>query len=202
MPYADYGGFGQDYFEGGNVSDPHPAGYTYYDESYLPFDQYAKVIRDELQSNGIDPSDAKVLVLGCAYGHTVDWLVNQYNVDAYGMDISTWAVNNGNSAVSDRIYEGNATLRTDIESVENSTGGRFDVIFTECLLTCLTDTEAQDAADAARKRAMQAVVHRVWATDKADLNTSWYNAKTFSEWQSLVDNAGKDYWYGTDYFNQ
>lgn len=196
MPYYDYGGFGEDYFERLSVTAPNPAGYSEYHRDRLPFDFYAKKLHDELVSRGIDPTGSKVLVVGCAYGYTVEYLIDDWDVDAYGMDVSTWAVNQADSEIAygGRIYQGDATSSQDIQNVRNSTqGGQFEIVFNECVLECLTDTEAETAATNMRNEAQQAVVQRVWTENSA--NPDYYNSKTIPQWKNLCDPDGQDYWF-------
>lgn len=202
MPYQNYNSFDQTYFEGNNVSNPHEAGYSDYTKGLLPFDYYAQKIDNHLTSQGIDPSGKKVLVVGCAYGYTVEYLIDNHNVEAYGMDISSYAVNQASSAIAypGRIYQGDATSSQDLRSVrQNTAGGKFVVVFNECILSCLTDSEAQTAASNMRSEAQKRLVHRVWSTDGSDieddLTTDWYNSHTLAEWQSLCDSNGDDDWF-------
>lgn len=197
MPYADYGGFGQDYFEGLSVSDPHPAGYSDYRRSMVDFKWYAQKIHDELVSQGIDPTGEKVLVVGCAYGYTVEYLIDDWDVDAYGMDVSTYAVNQADSEIAygDRIYQGDVMSSQDLQNVRQTTqGGKFAVIHNEAVLECLTDSEAQTACENMRGEAQDAVSHVVYTIDST-VNAEWYNDKNLSEWESLCDPDAEDYWY-------
>lgn len=193
MPYMDYGGFGQDYFEGESVTTPHEAGYDDYRRGLLPFDAYGEKMASIMQNYNVDPSQANVLVVGCAYGYTVEWLRNNYGTEAWGMDISTYAVNN--DVTTDQVVrQGDVLNSTDLRNVrQESPSGKFDVVFSECLLSCLTDSEAQTAAQNCRDEAQQTAVHRVWTSGR--VNSTYYNAKTLSEWQSLVDPDGNDQWY-------
>lgn len=199
MPYANYGGFGQDYFDGASVADPHPAGYTDYRRELLPFDHYADVTANIIQNHGADPSTASVLIVGCAVGYTVEWLQNTYGTDAWGMDISQYAVDN---SVTSTIRQGDVLSANDLKAVRREApGGKFDVILTECVLECLTDSEAQTAAENCRGEVQQGVAHRLWTVGD-DLNSSWYNSKTLSEWQTLVDSTGEDSWYADGHFRR
>lgn len=203
MPYIDYGGFGADYFEGRTATNPHPAGYSHYRRDLLPFDSYADFMANEIIADGIDPAGEKVLVAGCAYGYTVEHLIEQWDVDAYGMDVSSFAVQQAEAATAygDRIYLGDLTSSQDIRNVRQSTpGGRFRAVFSECVLECLTDSEATSAASNAREEAQHSTYHRIWTADGSDVNPDYYNAHTLSEWQSLCDPAGDDRWYHEDEF--
>lgn len=203
MSYADYYGFDQRYFERGEVSDPHPGGYSHYRRELLPFDHYAVYIRDRLVNNGIDPAGEKVLIVGCAYGYTVEYLIDTWDVDCYGMDVSSWAVQQADSEIAygGRIYQGDILSSQDLANVRKATpGGKFRAIIVECVLECLTDSEAQTAAENVRSEAQAGVYHRVWTADGSDVNPDWYNNKTLSEWQSLCDPDGADRWYTEDEF--
>lgn len=201
MPYRDYGNFDERYFEEASVSDPNGAGYTDYQRDLLPFDYYARKLNNELQSRNIDPSKSKVLVVGCAYGYTVEYLIDNFNVDAYGMDVSSWAVNQADSEIAygGRIYQGDVLNSSDLQNVRQSTqGGQFDVLFNECVLECLTDSEAETAATNMRNEAKEGVVQRVWTDGR--VATNYYNTKTISQWQNLCDPDGQDYWFTEEQF--
>lgn len=192
MPFADYGGFGRDYFEG-LLYMMLASGYSRYERDLLPFDHYAELLRTKLVERGIDPAGEKVLVVGCAYGYTVEYLRSDWGIDAYGMDVSQWAVDN---AVVDGIYQGDATSANDLRSVRQDTpGGRFGVVFSEAMLSTMTDAEAVAACDNMRSEAQQAAVHRVWSSDGSDIVPEYYNSKTLSEWRALCDPDGDDYWF-------
>lgn len=201
MPYQDYGNFDDRYFEEDSVANPNGAGYTDYRRELLPFDFYAQKLHDELQARGIDPTGAKVLVVGCAYGYTVEYLIDDWNIEAYGMDVSSWAVNQADSEIAygGRIYQGDVTSSQDLQNVRQSTqGGQFAVIFNECVLECLTDSEAQTACTNMRDEAKEAVVQRCWVD--GHVNPDYYNSKTLSEWQNLCDPDGQDYWFTEEEF--
>lgn len=202
MPYASYNNFDQTYFEGTSVASPHEAGYSDYDRHLLPFPDYAQKIRDEVQALGQDPTTVKLLIVGCAYGYTLEYLIDDYNIEAYGMDISTYAVNQADTEIAygGRIYQGDVLSSQDLKSVrQSSQGGRFDIILNECVLTCLTDSEAQTACNNMRSEAQDTLMHRVWSTDgsdlEADLTTDWYNSHTMDEWRTLCDPNDQDVWY-------
>lgn len=193
MPYYDYDGFGERYFMGRNFADGgNPAGYTYYTPEFAPFDRYARNVIQEANDRGKSLENKPVLVVGCATGFTVDWLV-QEGVDAYGMDLSSWAVGNAPASVADRIYQGDLTVESDLKSVVQAVkpgGNKFDMILTEAMLSSTTDAEAQEACANARTYSKD-VLHRVWTVAA---NPDYYNKKTLAEWQSLVDSKDEDYW--------
>lgn len=191
--YADYGGFGKDYFENRNVSNPHEAGYSEYSQTILPFGHYANQSAQILESQGVTTQNGKALIVGCAYGLVVEQL-RQNGYEVWGMDISQFAVDNDVTA-SQVVMQGDVLNSNDIMNVRQaSPGGKFDTIMTECVLECLTDSEAQTAAQNCRDEAKNAITHRVWTTAD-NVNATWYNDKSLSSWQSLVDPSGDDNWY-------
>lgn len=188
--------FDQAYYNGGR-----DYGYTDYSRELLPFDWYAnKLVTEMEQELGGSADGATILVLGCAFGYTVEFLVENHSADAHGMDVSQYAVDAASTETSHggRVTQGDATVEND---VKGAVKGKPDVVFTECLLSCLTDAEAQAACQNARSQAKD-VVHRVWSSDGSDVNdrgsASWYNEKTLAEWRSLCDPDGVDYWYHDD----
>lgn len=201
MPYSDYRNFGETYFEGESVSDPHPAGYDSYYPGLLPFGGYAGKVRRELRQKGINPNNITVAVIGCAYGFTVKELV-EHNTDAYGIDISSWAVSNSPSGYT--VVQGDVLSSSDLKNARQ--GGPPEIVYNECVLSCLTDSEAVTACNNMRSEAKQTVLHRVWTTGGSDLgedlSEGWYNSKTLSEWKNLCDPDGEDSWYSEKEFQQ
>lgn len=180
MPYADYSGFDQSYFEGVDVATPNPAGYTDYSVEYFDFGQLAS----EISGKGTDP----LIIVGAAYGFVMRDLPNGW--DVAGMDISPWAVGESANVVgSGAIIEGDATSATDVSTLAGEVRGKPRWGVTECLFSCLTDSEAVTVADNLRSEARE-VMHFVWTEPHPD----YYNVKTLAEWQSLVDPDGQDTW--------
>lgn len=195
MPYYDYEGFEERYFQGHRFSDGgNPAGYTRYDSSTLPYDHYAQKMLQDAKDRGNSIKNKPVLIVGCANGYTVDWLI-QNGVDAYGMDISSWAISQAPDSISDRLYQGDATVEKDVKSVTQSIkpkGNKFELIVTEAVLSCLTDSEAQSLCNAVEGYTKY-TLHRVWANRKTETKggggnwDTYYNNKTLSGWKTLCD---------------
>lgn len=186
--------FDEAYFTGGREY-----GYDDYSPSHLPFDYYADVIAHIAREYDVSPSEATVLIAGCALGYTVKFLRETYGTDAYGIDISQYAVDNAPAAISDRIIQGDITVKNDVKNASQLVSGKYNLILTEGVVCCLTDSEAADAGSHLRSEC-DYLAHRVWATDTSDLNNfgtgSWYTEHTLSEWQSIVDPDGVDHWDG------
>jgi len=89
--------FGEKYFDG-----PREYGYGgyYYDGRWKP------VAKDIIEHFKLSPGD-KVIDIGCAKGFLVKDLVD-LGIDAYGLDISEYALTNCVPEISDRLIIGNA----------------------------------------------------------------------------------------------
>lgn len=194
MTYADYGNFDQRYFEGREVDDPHPAGYYYYPDSHLEYDQYAAEIDSAVGSR-------KALVVGCAYGFALQYLVNAHGWNrAYGMDVSDWVQQAAFDGVSDRIYQGDALNANDFDTIARDTQGppRWDFIYSEYLLSHFTDEEAVQAYNNMREAAGELTLHRVWSGTGTDFEQEWFNAKSVDEWIALCGDHDDVEWIDYD----
>lgn len=189
--------FDESYYRGSFVANPNPAGYdnynenTYFDENFASL---ASKFIAKFGSIGVALAGKKVLVVGCAYGYLVQELVN-LGVDAYGMDISTFAISQAPSSISSRVMVGDVRVAADLTAVKIFAGltgnNKFALIIDEDMLCCLTDAEATAFCVAARKICSY-LCHLV--TIGAHLIT-WYNYHTITEWKSILDTANKDKWY-------
>lgn len=176
MPYTDYSGFDQSYFEGAAVADPNPAGYTDYTQKYFDYSAIADRVGQNTQP---------IIAVGVAYGYTVTEL-RARGVEIVGMDISSWAVQQANSQY---VLQGDARSSTDVATLAGEVTGNPKVAVSLCLLSCLTDDEAVSVCENLRAEA-QSVAHLVWT----DPNPDYYNKKTLADWQALCDPNGDDTW--------
>ena len=193
MTYRDYYNFDQRYFEGKNVDDPHPAGYYYYPNEPLDYEQYASHIDSAVGSR-------KALVVGCAYGFAIRYLVNNHGWNrAYGMDVSDWVQQAKFGDVGDRIYQGDALNANRYGEIASDTAGprRWDFIYSEYLLEHFTDEEAIQATQNMRDAADGMVVHRIWSGAEYDPE-DWFNVKTVDEWIALVGDNPNEEWIDYD----
>lgn len=197
MPYADYGGFGQPYFEGREVADPHPAGYDYYPNEPLRYGLYAQQLDAAIGAQ-------KTLIVGCGYGFPLRYLSQDHGwTRVYGMDISDWVLANAFPDVSDRIYQGDALNAARYDAIARSAQGppRWDGIYSEYLLEHFTDDEAVLACENMRQAAGGPVVHRIWSGTGSDFETEWFNVKTVAEWIALTGHDAADNVYWIDHDN-
>ena len=91
--------FGYDYFDGDRK-----LGYG----GYKYDGRWVKVAQRAVKHFDLKPGD-KVLDVGCAKGFFVNDLVNSCGIDAYGVDISTYALMNSIPNVSGRLHYQNMT---------------------------------------------------------------------------------------------
>lgn len=199
MPYRDYAGFGEEYFEGHKFNGGHPAGYSNYLNDAGPADEYARQYLTEAKTHQINPYGGPVLIVGCAFGDTVNALLKM-GVDAYGIDLSSWAVENTPHPISNRIFHGDITRRGDIRDIVDELGVGFRLCITESVLSCLTEAEARRACGNLRSYSGH-VMHRVWATDGSAIRREYYNSKPLAEWKEICDSQNQDIWFPEQRFN-
>ena len=121
-PTADV--FDKAYFEDGKDS-AYLQGY----EDYVKDQQYPGMV-DDIAWN-IKPK--KFLDIGCAYGYVVERFVN-HNIDAYGIDISEYAITHANEDIKDRL----AVINIENENIPFQ-DGEFDFIICLAVIEHLHD---------------------------------------------------------------
>ena len=186
--------FDQTYFQGDR-----PEGYTNYSREQWggvwTFESLAQQLYDMSAQRGQSMQNRKVLVVGCAYGYGVQELV-ELGVDAYGLDISAWAISQAQaqlpSAIAAKIIQGDARVRANLTAARSLAGlsgnARFDVIVDEDLLTCFNDADAAAASSEWRSRHAQRVVHRL-TTKIPNIAQYGYNVKSVAQWRTLLGAA-------------
>ena len=170
------------------------AGYTQYQRDLWPPDtpehlqSRAQQLFNEVASRGASIANRKVLILGCAYGYTVEYLVG-LGANAFGMDISAYAISQAPSSIAGRVLVGDARLRADLNAARSLAAiqgnARFDLIVSEDLLPCYTDAQAIAAAIEWRTRHGQRVAHRITIGNYQ----GGYNLKTLAQWRTLLGTA-------------
>lgn len=195
MPFANYGGFGESYFRGRADATAPDGAYAAYDPAAgagtVDYDTFI----DQLDT--LTGSDPTVLVVGCGTGVTVRGLRTQSSSidDAFGMDVSQWAIDNHAPGVAQDIIQGDALEAAAFDAAQSewNVNQAFDVIYTEFVLSHYTDSEAQtihqNCVDHVSFGQQQrgTVVHRMWSNDSTGFNT-----KTVAEWQSLMSSVPLD----------
>src|SRR3990172_72968 len=135
--------YDETYFSGGgNIG-----GYDNYSETnYRDTSTRTGQLIQKTVDSGINIVGKKVLVLGCAYGYLVKHLVS-LGVDAYGLDISTFAISQAPQEIASRVFVGDARLESSYTQAKTLAGltkpnEKFDLIADEDMISCLTDAEA------------------------------------------------------------
>jgi 2-polyprenyl-3-methyl-5-hydroxy-6-metoxy-1,4-benzoquinol methylase len=107
--------YNEEYFMRGTKSNYGGRFAPYAEEVYYPI---AKIMRVKLVTV-FEPK--KVIVLGCARGYLVRAL-REVGVEAYGVDISEWAIKNADEKAKDYVYLG------DIADMSRWKDGEFDLV--------------------------------------------------------------------------
>lgn len=195
MFYRDYGSLGEEYFEGNSADEIHPAGYSQYQtDDTQQYDAYASLVCDLLERVDLSPTTATILLTGCAYGYTIEHLVDR-GVDAWGMDLSDFALEQASASIQDRLVQGNGGSYEDLQRAADTAGvDGFDAVIEMGTLCYFTDEGAVKAC-----RGMRAispvVIHRVRTADDLEGKAAeWYNTKSLDEWRELCDPYDLDIW--------
>ena len=177
--------YDESYFHGNDE-----AGYSNYRRNLWPEDGFssfvdrARTLVEKMADRGASIEQRTVLVLGCAFGYSVEYLVSM-GVDAYGMDISAYAISQAPASIASRLMVGDARVRGDLNSARGMAGlrgqNRYDLIVSEDLLPCFTDADAVAAATEWRRHAMRSL-HRISIGDYG----GGYTLHTLAEWRALL----------------
>lgn len=170
--------YDEEYFEGGA-----PGGYDAYGKTAYHMqsadDKAAQLIK-ELNIEG------PTLIIGCAYGFLVEALV-KLGVNAYGLDISTFALGQASKEISPRLVHGNAAFPAGYWRVRELAGVEmFSHIISENMFCCLTDEEA-------RYFHILTVFfgyHVTHLVENRPALSQWYNYKPIDELVKLFDHPG------------
>jgi len=126
-----------------------------------------------------------LLIVGCAYGFTVQELVAS-GINAYGLDVSRFAIHQAHHSVEDRLVIGSVTERASYwTACQLACTPMFTYIVSENMLCCLTDEEAIKF----QKYAEYFAVHVVHLVEERPALAQWYNYKTVAEWKELLKPA-------------
>lgn len=197
MPLIDIV-YDEHYFRGSATGVTAPGGYDNYRwNSYFsqPSDVLASGFVQRALNGGIDLTGRKALVVGCAYGFLVKYLI-ELGVDAYGMDISSFAVAQ-RPELSGKLLVGDMRLSASYEDAKTLAGltkhnDKFDVIIDEDALSCLSDADAITACNLMRTYSQYEATHLV---DTSPSLSEWYNFHTLADWKALIGTYPKEKWY-------
>lgn len=185
--------YNEQYYHGGGAI----GGYDNYSETtYFSENHQALSLafQTKLADNGISLSGKKILVTGCAFGFLVKYLV-QLGADAYGVDISPYAISQAPAEIAARVMVGDVSVTATFSAAKTMAGlrnnQRFEAIIDEDMLCCLTDAEAVNF----RSQALSASNIFLHLVDQADNLSQWYNYKTIAAWKAFLGNSPKEKWY-------
>lgn len=194
MPVLDISEYNDIYF-GDHPTLKHIAGYTNYDlnetriHGTAPIDggeqtfwatdneRLSLSILNRYTNNG-----QKVMVVGCAKGYLVEWLLS-FGLDVYGIDVSQHAINSGiarNPSLSGRISQGD--VRT--VSVTDWVNNQWDLLISRNTLSCFTDTELNSNPNGLISR-FNKTSRDQFHLISPGTEDSYYNRKSLVQWISL-----------------
>jgi SAM-dependent methyltransferase len=186
--------YDQNYFNnGGSIG-----GYTLYSAttySSETAEQLATKFLEKSNLSGVNLVGKKVLVLGCAYGYLVKYLVD-LGVDAYGIEISSYAISQAPAETSSRLLAADIRLESAFTSAKTMAGltrpnDKFDLIIDEDTICCFTNAEAATVRTLALKYSSM-FYHLI---DTSPHLIQWYNWHSITEWKSLLGTSPKEKWY-------
>jgi hypothetical protein len=178
------------YFEGGEQTYAHNAGYTHYHRvQYNQRGMYAPTVPIEESTGNVYGDLCKVfniklnarfvgkklLVIGCAYGFEVK-AFRDLGVNAWGIDVSAFAISQAESSIQPYLQVGD--IRTAILSMGRNS---YDYIFSRWFLECMSDTDLAALIPELNRVNKSGQVHNI----NTDMRTDYYNTKTLAQWLAL-----------------
>lgn len=185
------------YFDGAKSSYTHNAGYTKYqrwfrndlgsvDNPQTSEGEFFKDIAKRLEGANALQSKS-VLEIGCAKGFLVEDL-NDLGVNAYGIDVSDYAINTAEDAatvrrpdLADRFTVGNA-----LDVLPTYRKNQFDVLITRWTLECFEDADLLTLINEMNRVTKFVQIHIIWQS----ITPTYYNPKTITEWLALPFKTG------------
>ena len=162
------------YFDGADQPLQHNAGYSRY-KRWNRFEgegSTGEFWKDKASGwvNHLAVSGKKVLELACAKGFFVKDM-RDLGVDAYGRDISQYAIDNCESGMSQYLTVGSAT---DLSQFSNK---EFDIIISFRLLECLSDADINLVLSQCKSKGKRQI-HVV----SLNPNPTYYQQRTIQQW--------------------
>lgn len=173
------------YFDGKKATYRHNAGYSQY-ERWRRFDgkdSLGEYWKDKARGllDAYALAGKKVLEIGCAKGFVVEDL-RSMGVDCYGLDVSTYAVNEASVDVWPYLTIGDA--RTYLVNYSNN---EFDVVFSLRTLECFSDAELLPLIkemNRISKFQFHEIDEFVGYPEKQGA-AQYYNSKTLEDWLAM-----------------
>jgi hypothetical protein len=165
--------------------------YTPHDGSGHPVTSPAQQARIDWLKATYPPSNQKLAIWGCGWGGLVDLAVTA-GYDAWGFDASTYVIPRGkqvHGSVSTRLFQADALNSTQVANTSKSAGikgqGKFALLITEDMLTCMSDAEVTKTLPYLRSEST-VVIHMVSPLDPTAQQDARINWKAATAWKTLV----------------
>jgi len=202
------------YFDGGNQTYTHNAGYKDYSRfqfktkgvfsaNGVPIEEstgtyYGDLCKAlSLQCGGCFVGK-KMLVIGSAYGYEVE-AFRALGADAYGMDVSAFAYSKASAAVQPYLMTGD--IRSEILLMDDD---EYDYIFSRWFLSCMSDDDLTIGTFAGSPLITE--LNRVSYLGQVhiinpEMRSDYYNAKTIAGWTELPFATGTKFIVNQDVSN-
>jgi 2-polyprenyl-3-methyl-5-hydroxy-6-metoxy-1,4-benzoquinol methylase len=180
MPVLQPSEYDASYFDGKSQSLQHNAGYSKYERWYRIDGNIQNSTGEFWKDKAVNflathnLSNYKVLEIGCAKGFLVQDL-RDMGIDAYGIDVSSYAIGEADPAVAPYLSVGDA--RTYLSNYNNR---EFDVVFSMRFLECIDVSEVQALVDEMNRITKRFQIHEI----DEQPNPLYYVAKPITEWTS------------------
>jgi SAM-dependent methyltransferase len=175
-------------------------GYEYFDEPGVCYGTYKydgrwiPVVRDMIEHFDLKPG-AKILDVGCAKGHTVYDFIGE-GMNAFGIDISTYAIENCMPQVKDRVRIANAKDLSMFKDKE------FDLVISINSIHNLDEKECREAVKEIQRVGKKGyIVVDSWRNEyekerMLDWNIAGRTVLSSDDWKKLFEEEG----YTGDYY--
>jgi SAM-dependent methyltransferase len=172
--------FDKRYFDGRKCTYSHNAGYSEYRrmpgwrDTFIPTDESGGEFYRDLSFwlvRTFNLEGRKVLDVGCAYGFIVEDL-RSMNVNAWGIDVSEYAISQASKDVRPYLVLGDALL-----SLHDAVDNAFDLVFSRWFMNCLPDMIIP-AMIAEFNRISHRQVHIIFE----DIHPEFYTCKPIEDW--------------------
>lgn len=176
--------FNEYYFDGDLHTYKHSGGYRIYERIYMSyggkdvsfgehFKDVAKKIYEKYNLHGL-----KVLDVGCAKGFIVEDL-RGFGVDAYGIDVSEYAISCAEESIKPYLYIGNAI--TDLNQFSDN---EFDYIISKEFLDCVDRNDLSQLINE-MNRISKKQIHIVLGEVLGEVLQKFYINEPVSFWKNL-----------------
>ncbi len=170
--------YDKSYFDGAKAVSRHNAGYGSYARWYRKqgkdsLGEFWKDLANKAK-NDYKLQGKKVLDIGCAKGFVVEDL-REMGVNAYGLDVSSYAIGEASNQVKPYLYLGD--VRTYLANFKNN---EFDVVFTMKFLGCLAEEDFPNLISE-----MNRISRQQFHLIDEKPNPDFYTAKSLEWWLSL-----------------